>query len=127
VSTDPSQQSSEFDALEPSPAPKKQLKPGKWFGIIALLCGLEPVVMLCYLFFVMPFMPCCTSPWQEIMTALGFGSLICAPAGIVFGILGLKTEGRCYAWSGLVLSLLYGLVFLVFLGARILILFDFYR
>ena len=113
MSTNPLQQPSEFDALEPSPVPKKQLKPGKWFGFIALLCGLEPVVMLCYGYLVMPFMPCCTSPWQEIMMALGIGSLICAPAGIVFGILGLKTEGRRYAWSGLVLSLLYVLVFLV--------------
>ena len=114
MSTEPSQQPSEFDAFEPSPAPKKQLKPGKWFGFIALLCGLETVVAMCYAFLVMPFMPCCTSPWQEIAMALVFGSLICAPAGIVFGILGLKTEGRRYAWSGLVLSLLYGLVILAY-------------
>ena len=52
---DPTQQSAEFDALEPVPAPT--LKPRKWHGIIALLCGAYPAIAFILFcgFFLMPF------------------------------------------------------------------------
>jgi len=119
MSHEPSQQSSELGALEPAPV-TKQLKPGKWYGFIALLCGLQPVLFLCYVFFVMPFTPCCTSPWTEIAVTLGFGSLACPFAGIIFGILGHKTEGQTYGYIGFTLSLLYGLFVLGFVYVNVL-------
>jgi len=101
--------------LEPPPAIEKTLQPGKWYGRIALLWALEPVVFLCYIFLCLPLLPCCASPWQEIALVLGIGCLLCPFAAIGFGIAGLKTEGRLYAWIGLVLSLLYALTVIVFL------------
>jgi hypothetical protein len=87
---------------------QKPLKPGKWFGIIALLCALGPVISLAYNFCVMPNMACCANPWTEIQNVLYLGSLPCTLAGLVFGVLGHKTEGWLYAGIGRFVCLLYG-------------------
>ena len=95
--------------LEPSPAVEKTLQPGKWYGHIALLCALEPVLFWGFLLLHYYL----ENPWiwyyatYYCVPILGVGSLLFPLAGIVFGILGRNTEGKLYARIGIVLSLLY--------------------
>ena len=116
-------------SLEPSPAVEKTLQPGKWYGRIALLCALEPVLfwslrLLCYL--LAPNYPQ-VDTWFHIwfvayylwVPILGIGSLLLPLAGIVFGILGRNTEGRLYARIGIVLSLLYIIPVYIYLAFAI--------
>ena len=108
---------------------RKPLKPGKWYGIIALLCGAEGwlAVLCAFLFFLI-------KPWRsleieiELITLWMFlGSCLllisplCVIAGIVFGILGRNTQGRVYAYTGLVLSVLYSLLVSLFIAYIILV------
>jgi hypothetical protein len=62
------------------------------FGIVALLCALQPVLFLGYAFFWLSWMPYSTLHWLEIAVVLFIISIPCAIAGLVFGILGRKTK-----------------------------------
>jgi hypothetical protein len=92
---------------EQIPPQKKPLKPGKGYGIIALLCAFGPVMVLGYDFFVVPHVRYLTSPWFETAIFLSHFSILCAIVGIVFGILGHKTEGWLYAGIGRFICLLW--------------------
>ena len=118
--------------LEPSPPPteatpheplgeteRKTLKPGKRYGLIALLCGVEVCIVLlsAILINVFALMGWLTEStillerfWHACTTVLFLISPFCVIAGIVFGILAHNTEGRLYGHAGLVLSVLYGLL-----------------
>ena len=95
-------------------------KPGKMYGIIALLCGLEALLaalsyfLTIWLLFVGLLAPSMASPletfWAIVVMGLCLISPFCAIAGIVFGILGRNTQGRFYAYTGIVLSVLYALL-----------------
>jgi len=108
---DPSQPPTESTPHEPpGENERKTLKPGKGYGIISLLCGLEPVVLLCYIW-------CVSTTWflTPLFAILILLSALCIPCvffGIVFGILGRKTEGWLYASIGRMLCLFFGLLIL---------------
>ena len=96
---------------------QKQLKPGKWYGIIALLCGLESFLVLLFLMLLELFgIDFYQSPRREIGMVLGSTWAPCAIAAFVFGIMGRKTEGKHYANIGIVFSLLCGALVLFMLG-----------
>ena len=118
---DPSQPPTESTPHEPlGETERKMLKPGKGYGIIALLCSLVPGIVMVFVCYVVPHM----------MPGHGVGyvmigiflillplCILCVIVGIVYGIEGLKTEGWYYARTGLVLNLLWGLfIFLMLLG-----------
>ena len=94
----------------------KLLKPGKRFGIIALWCGAEPfLVILLYFLMVLPVsFGLIDIPlghlWDEVFMCLFIISPSFTVFGIVYGIWGLNTRGRFYAYTGLVLSVLYCLL-----------------
>jgi hypothetical protein len=114
----PSYLSPKFDCPAPTLGEEKPLKEGVGFGITALLCGLfcalVPVLILGFVVLILPILPCC-SPLATIPFVLFLISIPCAIAGIVFGLLGRKTDGRIFAWIGLAPSLLYGVLVLSFL------------
>ena len=119
MSVDPSYISPDtvFDEQPPiKEAVEKPLKPGKLYGMISVLCGLEPMLATAFVFLINLLIqfgmegPGSYNPVTWIVLGLIFGSPICVIAGIVFGIWGRKTEGRCYAIIGLVLSLLSALL-----------------
>jgi uncharacterized RDD family membrane protein YckC len=128
MSTDSSQPLSEpafhETPVQPEHAP---FKPGKWFGIIALLCGaklclfffLIVLVLVSYLLGLLP--EPLLNFWNTNAPVLGLLSPICVIAGIVFGILARNTEGRYYGYIGLVLSVLYGLTASSFIAYNILV------
>jgi hypothetical protein len=95
---------------------RKPLKPGKWYGIIALLCGAEgpfAIAVVC-VFSLLGLIGAHLNIWLMIIFGLYLINPLCAIAGIVFGILGRNTEGWIYAYIGLVLSVLclpFGLFF----------------
>jgi hypothetical protein len=97
---------------------EKPLKPGKWYGIISILCGLEPLLTaaLIILIIVCIAFGMEAPPDSSLLTytalVLFFASPLCVLAGLVFGILGCRTEGRYYANIGLVLSSLSALLVL---------------
>ena len=99
MSIEPSQKLPETDSGE-SKTEKMPLKPGKGYGIIALLCGLLPI-------FILPF----NVVFETYIGVLGLICCLFSPiVGLVFGIMGRKTEGRLYAYTGLILCLLFGLL-----------------
>ena len=129
-------------SFEPTPTATKTLKPGKWYGRIALLCALEPVLflglLLLYGFTLYGLVFWSPSSLDFIgdnlgvrifaslfllsgccLYVLGFGSLLLPLVGIIFGILGLKTEGRTHARIGIGLSLLYVIPAYVFLACAV--------
>jgi len=95
---------------------RKPLKPGKWYGIFALLCGAEglPPILAFFLTHLL-ISSGVIGPrdvwniWIITVSGLFFINPLCVIAGIVFGIRGRNTEGRLYAYTGLVLSVLCGL------------------
>jgi hypothetical protein len=106
---------------EPLPPQKKPLTPGKGYGIIALLCGLEPVLFLADWF--------CNSVLLHffglripyvISGSLQRLLIPCILGCIVFGRLAWKTEGWHYARTGLGLTLLFCL-FMLFIGVMLII------
>jgi hypothetical protein len=99
-----------FTENPPKEKPNKPLKPGKGYGIVALLCGLEPVLVIGFTTLCDLLNPAIlyTSPWYEIADVLGFFGIPCALAALIFGIKGRKTEGKLYAHIGLGLFLLFG-------------------
>ena len=97
---------------ESAPPKQKPLKPGKWYGIVAMLCGVETILFLCYSVVVESFGLVYQNPWDKIGFILGTPSLFFAITALVFGIMGRKTEGRHYANVGIVLSLSFGLLIL---------------
>ncbi|MCL2710946.1 MAG: zinc ribbon domain-containing protein [Planctomycetaceae bacterium] len=58
--------------------------------------------------------------WSEIVICLLLPSPFYVIAGIVYGIRGLNTEGWRYAYTGLVLSVLYILLIVVFFAIIVL-------
>ena len=102
---------------------REPLKPGKLYGVIALLCAAEIFLavlvysLTIWLLGVGLLTPSITSPleflWAIVVMSLCLLSPFCAIAGIVYGILGYNTEGRRYAYAGLVLSVLYTLLVLL--------------
>ena len=94
---------------------RKPLKPGKWYGIIALLCGAEGLLAILAMFLTLLLvLSGVVTPqgmmwnyWSITLIGLFFINPFCVIAGIVFGIWGRNTEGRCCAYSGIVLSVLY--------------------
>ena len=102
---------------------KTPLIPGKWYGIFSIVCALEPILVIGYVFLVyllVIYFGIDISPpsgiIEYISIALFFSSPLFVIAGIVFGIWGRKTEGRRYANIGLVLSSLSALLVLTGIG-----------
>jgi hypothetical protein len=102
---------------EQIPPQQKPLKPGKGYGITALLCSMAPIFSFGYyglLMLLMEFGPRLSFDWQLILIIpffiLVLASLPHAIAGIVFGILGRKTEGWLFASIGRTLCLLFVLL-----------------
>ena len=110
MSTDPSNDSNEL----PEP---EQLQPGKWYGIIALLCGVESFLAMIFLMLLDLFdINVYQSPWHEICLIVGSTWVPCAIAAFVFGIMGRKTQGYYYANIGIAFSLLCGALVFFTLG-----------
>ena len=121
MSLDPSYSSPKLE-FDPDPlaveSESKLPKPGKWFGIIALLCGAEGVLAILlgvlteifYISVIANLDPLNEFLWYSFVVCLICISPFCAVAGIVFGILGRNTQGRSYAYTGLALCVLYGMV-----------------
>jgi len=120
MSLEPSPPSTESTPHEPpGENERKTLKPGKGYGIIALLCGAEGflailTVLLTYLLIsagvIMPHLYTeIWNLWAMFMIGLFFINPFCVIAGIVFGIFARNTEGRFYGYTGLGLSLFCGL------------------
>jgi hypothetical protein len=97
---------------------KMPLKPGKGYGIVALLCGTVGFIVVLFAFLLVKFHELrygwSHGPFGAALFLLEVDSLalfwkspLCAFAGIVFGIMGCDTKGRVYAYVGLVLSLLH--------------------
>ena len=89
------------------------LKQGKRYGVLLLMCGLYPILTIAFIFLVVYFSPLWYLPAGSflgfvILTPIFFSPLFVI-AGIVFGILGRRTEGERYATTGLVLSSLIAL------------------
>ena len=95
---------------------RKPLKPGKGYGLASLRYGLAGPLLLLALLSIM---------WVDnrlglmqsdmgflwfsiVLDVLIFVSPYFVIAGIVAGILGRNTEGRVYAYIGIVLSTIYG-------------------
>ena len=98
---------SETPTNESDKTKKKTLKPGKGYGIIALLCSFIPVLAI--------FINAVSGPFQRtIADELGQISLLGFPLALIFGILGRKTEGWLYANIALAIVLAFGLLALVF-------------
>jgi len=96
---------------------KKPSKPGKWYGIIALLCGLEPFLFVFYSVLLELFgVHFGQSPWHEISWVLGTLGIPCAVAALIFGIMGRRTQGKLYAYIGIALSLSFGALMLFTIG-----------
>jgi len=108
---------------QPLPEPEqKPLKPGKGYGIVALLCGAVAVF---------PFLSICLLDWFVPMSWLGeltplniiiqahvwlfLVSPVFAIAGYVLGIEGRDTEGQFYASIGRAFSVLYALLLPLFI------------
>ena len=96
---------------------EKPLKSGKWCGILSILCGLEPMLVIGFGFLVnVLVINYDISPPSGfllyVFRALFFGAPLCVIAGILFGIWGRKTEGIRYANVGLVISSLSTLLVL---------------
>jgi len=87
---------------------EKPLKPGKEYGIIALLCCLAPFFIT--FFNVLFAAHVVNAPWYASM---GLINILSFMAALVFGIMGRKTEGRPYANVALAFVLSFGLVSLV--------------
>ena len=92
----------------------------RWYGIISLACGVIASFPFLYYYIVGIFirrLPCWEWLRDETLYLVVFYTLangmvyvgpFCGIAGVVFGILGRNTEGRFYAYTGLVLSILFG-------------------
>ena len=103
MSADPLNQIPELDFHE-----RKRSKPGKLYGILSLLCGLQPFFGILLGLIVNPL----KTPFSAVLLLI---SPFCAFFGLGFGMLGLNTQGRSYAHMGLLLSLLYCLLLLAIL------------
>jgi len=111
MSFDPPNQLPDFNFDEAEP-----LKPGKIYGILAFLCGLQP-------FFAIPFgliADPSQNPWHWVAVILVLISPLCAFCGLGFGMLGRNTQGRPYAYIGLLLSLFCCLLLCALLYAFII-------
>ena len=96
---------------------RKPLKPGKWYGIIALLCGLVPLLVVFYFTLLEVFgVNFYQSPLNEINHVIGATWIPCLIVALIFGIMGRKTQGRRYANIGIVLILLCVAFMLFLLG-----------
>jgi len=93
-------------SLEPSPAKEKTLQPGKWYGRIAMLCALIPLVSWCCYVLYLLFLPQSVHMAANVDAILVFTGLPCLAIAILFGLKGIKTEGRHCARMGLKLSFL---------------------
>ena len=101
--------------FEPDPHTAEAIrKSEKRYGIIALLCGMEPFLAVIFGGLVWGFsLDSMDSPTADITLMLiitrilDLFSLPCVIAGIACGITGRNTEGKFYATIGLWLSLLY--------------------
>ena len=100
-----------------TPVEQKPLKLGKWYGIIALLCGLIPFFVLVY-FTVLDILGInfYQSPLHEINSIIGATWMPCLIASCIFGVMGRKTSGRRYANIGIALALLCCALMLSLLG-----------
>ena len=104
------QQLTETDSSE-SKTEKTPLKPGKGYGIAALICLLVPIMIT---FLAVTFEAHIVNPaWYNITFAMGPINMLCIAAAFVFGIMGRKTEGRLYANIVLAIVLSWGLYMLV--------------
>jgi len=91
------------------------LKPGKGYGIRSLfwaavgLLALLTFVLIEWLISidVLVSEPFHNSLWSAIVACLILSTPFCIVAGFVYGIMGRNTEGRRYAYIGIVLSVLY--------------------
>jgi len=86
---------------------RKPLKPGKWYGIIALFCGLVPFLVVPY-FTLLEVLGVnfYQSPLNEINHIINSTWMPCLIAALIFGVMGRKTQGKCYANIAIVLILL---------------------
>jgi len=106
---------------------RKPLQPGKWYGIIALLCGATVCLFLLsipvvFVFYASGLLPApLLNLWNTNAPILALYSPLCVIGGIVFGILARNTEGRFYGYTGLVFSALYALIALSFITYNILV------
>ena len=106
MSLHPSYISPKLDFSEPPPPPK----PGKGYGIVSIVFGVVAIFTIAFILL----LDILIAP--EMMSGPGiiidtfFTLFLCSPlfviAGIIFGFLGLGTEGRRYATIGLVLNAL---------------------
>ena len=118
ITLEPSQPSTESTPHEPpGENERKTLKPGKGYGLASLRYGLAgPCLFL--IFFLIVWIDNKLGLIQSDMKFQGFAialevlAYIVSPylviAGIVSGILGRNTEGRVYAYTGIVFSIIYG-------------------
>ena len=119
MSLEPSQPPTESTPHEPPGETKrKSLKPGKGYGLASLRYGLAgPLLFL--VFFLIVWIDYKLGLIQSDMKFQGFSiafdalHYIVSPylviAGIVSGVMGRNTEGRVYAYTGIVLSMFYGI------------------
>ena len=89
--------------------PLPPLKPKKWYGIVSILCGAYPIFALAYVFLVGLLVESGIVPEpSDVLIVIILAPIFATPlfviAGLVFGFLGLDTEGRHYAITGFVLS-----------------------
>jgi hypothetical protein len=88
---------------------QKTFKPGKWYGIIALLCVLAPIpVGLLNVMFGAHVVG--GSLWYALP---GLINILLLAVALIFGVRGRKTEGHLYANVALIIVLLLGLFALV--------------
>ena len=108
MSAEPSKSSSEPE--------RKPLKPGKGYGIAALLCGAESCCAIS-VGLLMVWLQTDVPTFRLLIIAIAFPVLVlmllspfCVIAGIILGVLARNTEGRLYSYTGLALSVLCGLL-----------------
>ena len=100
-----------------APSKQKAKQPGKAYGIISLICGLEPYLLkllsrtLNYFHIydndVHNLWAIIYDPWSVLRQGLWFIFPTCVFFGIIFGIAGRNTHGKVYAIVGLSLILLF--------------------
>ena len=88
---------------------RKPLKPGKWYGIISLLCGLVPFLMTLHFMLFGRF----DNGFEQspllntINNVFLFTWILFFIAAPIFGVMGCKTQGRHYANIGFLLFAAY--------------------
>jgi len=91
----------------------KPLKSGWAYGVVALICGLQPFFALLLSVLSMETTDIGVIQWNGIVSNfLVLISPACAIVSVVFGVIGCNTQGRIFAYIGLLLSVPYLLLVL---------------